>query len=327
MTEFQFNPNLQTIKKEWLGNCFIDGEFTNGLKKDKKTLPLDILKWKLSKNPQQEEKKNDSFKLNVIQNHQFANTSDDIIVWLGHATFFIRVNGISFITDPIFNNLGIIKRLSKLPCRLTDLKNIDYILISHGHRDHFDKESVKQLFKNNPGAEALIPLKLGRFFTKNQFSFQEAGWYQKYKSDRKIEIFFMPAKHWNRRGLNDFNKTLWGSFIIRTDKNTIFFAGDTSYGEHFKEIGEVFPKPDYCLMPIGAYKPEYLMKESHLSPIEAIQAFKDLGGKKFIPMHYATFDLANEPIGEPVSLLEQNRQNLDISIVDIGERIPLNMKQ
>jgi len=136
-------------------------------------------------------------------------------------------------------------------------------------------------------------------------------------------VFFMPAKHWNRRGLTDFNKNLWGSFVIRSGDKSLFFAGDTSYGEHFKEIGEFFPNIKYCLMPIGAYKPEYLMKESHLSPTEALKAFKDLGGETFIPMHYATFDLANEPLGEPVRIIKRERQNLDIRILDIGEELVL----
>ena len=324
MTEHKINPKLEIIKEGWEGNRMIDGEFTNGPTKDKQIMPLDILKWKLSKNPQQEEKKEDNFRLNVVQNSDFTNSDEDMIVWLGHATFFIRLNGVTFITDPVFYNLGFIKRLAGLPCKVSDLQNIDYILLSHGHRDHFDKKSVKELFKNNTRAEALLPLQLGQFFTKNQFPFQEAAWYQKYKTDKQIEVFFMPAKHWNRRGLTDFNKTLWGSFVIRSGSKSIFFAGDTSYGKHFKEIAKVFPHLDYCLMPIGAYKPEYLMKESHLSPTEALQAFKDLGGKTFIPMHYATFDLANEPLGEPVRIIKRERQNFNIRFLDIGEELLLN---
>jgi L-ascorbate metabolism protein UlaG (beta-lactamase superfamily) len=324
MTTYIDNPQLLTIKKSWEGNRIIDGEFTNGTIKDNQIVPLDILKWKLSKNPQQEEKKKDDYKLKVIKNNRFAYSKEDMIVWLGHATFFIRLNGTTFITDPILNNLSMMKRLAGLPCKVSDLKNIDFVLLSHGHRDHFDKKSIKQLYKNNTKIEALIPLNLGRFFKENKIPFQEAAWYQKYKTDKDVEIYFMPAKHWNRRGLTDFNKNLWGSFVIRSGDKSLFFAGDTSHGEHFKEIAEFFPNIDYCLMPIGAYKPEYLMKQSHLSPYEALKAFKDLGGKTFVPMHFATFDLADEPIGEPVRIIKKERQNLDIRILDVGEELLLN---
>ncbi|NOX48222.1 MAG: hypothetical protein GXO89_14720 [Chlorobi bacterium] len=323
MTGFKINPKLETIKEGWEGNRTIDGQFTNGMIKDKQIVPLDILRWKLSKNPQQEDKKKDNFKLRVLKNNGFVHSKNDMIVWLGHATFFIRLNGVVFITDPVFHNLSFIKRLIGLPCEISDLKSIGFVLLSHGHRDHFDKKSIKQLFTENPKIEALIPLNLGGFFKENNIPFQEAAWYQKYKTRKDVEIFFMPAKHWNRRSLTDFNKNLWGSFVIRSGDKSLFFAGDTSYGEHFKEIGKFFPKLDFCLMPIGAYKPEYLMKQSHLSPYEALQAFKDLGGKTFVPMHYGTFDLADEPIGEPVRIIGKERQNLDIRILDVGEELLL----
>ena len=102
MTEYNFNKELEIIKEDWKGNIKIDGEYSNGTMKNKQIMPLDILKWKLSKNPQAKEKKDDNFKLKVIQNTDFLNSDKDMIVWLGHATFFIRLNGKTFITDPIF---------------------------------------------------------------------------------------------------------------------------------------------------------------------------------------------------------------------------------
>lgn len=321
MIEYKNNSNLRTIKKNHKGNCLIDGEFVNGISKDNPIMPLDIMKWKFSKNPQKEEKKNDKFRLKVKNNRDFIHASEDLIVWLGHATFFMRLNGISFLTDPVFYDLSFIKRHAELPCKVSDLENIDYILLSHGHRDHFDKKSMRMVFKNNPGAKVLLPLEMGEFFQKKQYSFEEAAWYQQYNTQKEVEVYFMPAKHWSRRGLTDFNKTLWGSFVIKFGNRSLFFAGDTSYGEHFKGIGEFFPELDYCLMPIGAYKPAYIMKQSHLSPHEALQAFKDLGGKSFIPMHYATYDLSDEPPGEPKRIIEKEKRNFEINILSIGEEL------
>ncbi|MEN8120153.1 MAG: MBL fold metallo-hydrolase [Bacteroidota bacterium] len=319
MIDYKNNTNLKTIKKDWKGNTFIDGEFANNGTKDPQITPFDILKWKMSKNPQEKEKKEDKFALDVIKNKAFLNSQDDMIVWLGHATFFIRIGGKTLITDPIFYDMPMIKRMAALPCDVSDLKNIDYILLSHGHRDHFDKKSISALHKNNPNIEALVPLKLNDFFEKEKIANQQAGWYQKFETDKDIEIYFMPAKHWNRRGIMDFNKTLWGSFVIRAHGKTIYFAGDTAYGEHFSEVSEFFENIDYCLMPVGAYKPAYIMKESHVTPHEALKAFGDLKGKTFIPMHYATYDLADEPLGEPVRVLKDNNSKRNIKILDIGQ--------
>ena len=324
MTEYKHNTSLEIIKKDWKGNIFIDGEFANNREKDKKFTPLDILKWKISKNPQAQEKKDDKFALKVFKNTDFLNSKDDMIVWLGHATFFIRINEKIIITDPIFYDMPMVKRLTSLPCEVSDFKNIDYILLSHGHRDHFDKKSVTALHKNNPNIEALVPLELNKFFNDNGIANQQASWYQKFKTTDGIEIFFMPAKHWNRRGAFDFNKTLWGSFVIRANGKTIYFAGDTSYGKHFSEINAFFGEIDYCLLPVGAYKPDYIMKESHISPHEALKAYSDLKGKMFIPMHYATYDLADEPLGEPVRILKDKSNGYNIRILDIGEQLKIN---
>jgi L-ascorbate metabolism protein UlaG (beta-lactamase superfamily) len=134
--------------------------------------------------------------------------------------------------------------------------------------------------------------------------YQEAGWYQLFHLSEDVEVIFLPAKHWNRRGLTDYNITLWGSFLLRWNDKKIYFAGDSAYDIHFQEIRELLGDMDICIMPVGAYKPPFMMKEAHMNPAEAIQAFHDLGGKVFIPMHYGTYDLSDEPLGEPLSILE-----------------------
>jgi len=122
------------------------------------------------------------------------------------------------------------------------------------------------------------------------------------------------------------NKILWGSFMLRTKDKLIFFAGDTAYNPaFFSEIKYLFGSPDICILPVGAYKPAFMMQGSHLNPAEAVQAFNELGGRMFIPMHYGTFDLSDEPAGEPVRLLEEyataEKINGLLQMPTIGERI------
>ena len=324
MKEYRFNKDLEIIKKDWKGNLAIGGEYTNGvMRKDKQIMPLDILKWKLSKNPQAKEKKEENYKLKVINDNSFISSKEDMIVWLGHASFFIRLNGTTFITDPIFYDITFIKRLAGLPCAISDFKGIDYVLLSHGHRDHFDKKTLKQLFRNNPEIEALIPLDMNDFFEDNNAKYQQAGWYQKYKTKSEIEVYFMPARHWNRRGMLDFNKYLWGSFVIKSNGKSIFFSGDTAYGNHFKEISKYFNEIDYSLMSIAAYMPVNIMKETHMNPDEALKAFEDLNSKVFVPMHYGTYDLSDEPLGEPIRRIESKKEKYNIEILDIGEKLEI----
>ena len=201
-----------------------------------------------------------------------------------------------------------VKREVPIPCDENCLNQIDYLLISHDHRDHLDKKSIGLIAKNNPNIEALLPLNASRILNTKEFksiSKQEAGWYQVYKTKDDIRIIFLPARHWGRRGLFDFNKTLWGSFLIIVGNIKIFFSGDTAYDDKmFKKIQSEFGDIDICMLPIGAYSPSFIMKTSHTTPEEAVKIFNDLGGKLFIPMHYGTYDLSDEPLGEPIKRLE-----------------------
>lgn len=323
LKEYISNKELQIIKAGWKGNLKIDGEFVNFESKDEQIMPTDIFKWKvLSKNPQEEEKKADNFKLELVKGNGWINSSNDMIVWLGHASFFIRLGGTTIITDPVFYDMSFIKRQVGMPCETDKVKDIDYLLLSHGHRDHFDKKTINELVKVNPDIEALVPLNNTSYFQKKGVKFQGAGWFQKYETNNDIEIYFMPARHWNRRGILDFNQTLWGSFIIKYGEMVIFFAGDTSFGEHFKEIAGMFPEINYCLLPVGAYKPENIMKDAHLSPWQAYDAFKIMGANTFIPMHFGTYDLADEPLSEPQRVIEGFEDD-QIKILKVGEVLEL----
>ncbi len=318
------NPSLHNIRSDWKGNILLGNRFSNNGTEENYSF-YTILKWKLGKNPQKAEKKKDTFRIETIKTTDFVNSKKDMIVWFGHSSFFIRINGIVILTDPAYYNIPFVKRLASMPCNPTQIKGVNYVLVSHNHRDHLDIHSIEDIFKANPDAKALIPLRMDKqikHYTKN---IEEAGWYQQYTTSDKIKIFLMPAHHWCRRGLFDHNKALWGSFIIQTDSTTIYFAGDTKFDTHFEEIAKLFPKIDYALIPVGAYKPKFIMEKAHISPWEAVDVIKILKAKVFVPMHYGTYDLSDEPIGEPVRVLDSlndaGKISAQLKFLKIGEEL------
>jgi L-ascorbate metabolism protein UlaG (beta-lactamase superfamily) len=301
------NEKLEVVKPDFRGNKTVAGQFVNG---SELYIPefSNVLRWQLSRNPQREEKKADRFVPRVVYGCDFIASTEDMVVWLGHSSFFIRVNGTTFLTDPVLYDLPLLRRRVGLPCAPDKLTGIDFLLLSHGHRDHLDNRSIRTIYQHNPDLKALAPLQAGNLLRSAEphLPYQEAGWYQKYDlSPEGIEIYFLPASHWHRRGPFDMNKVLWGSFLIKTANLQLFFAGDTGFNTHFEEIESLFGPMDVCLMPVGAYRPAFLMQKSHLNPHEAVRAYNVLRGGTFIPMHYGTYDLSDEPAGEPVRLLEQ----------------------
>jgi len=291
--------------------------FTNQFDSSKEINFFKILKWRLL-NPKK--RKKESSNLQIKDDFESLNSKDDFICWLGHATCLVQLNSKRFLLDPVFGNIPLYKRKVKFPYNFEDLGKIDYLLITHTHYDHFDAPSIKKILEQKPCI--IAPLGMSRYIKKldKNAQIKELDWYKHYVINVKLSVHLTPAKHWGRRGLFDTNKALWGGFVINSDKKTIFFAGDSAYDSHFKDIAQRY-SIDYTFLPIGAYKPEFIMKTNHLNPSEAFEAFLDLKAKKMIPIHYGTFGLTDEPINEPNEWIEEiKKKNPDkICIYDIGE--------
>lgn len=311
------NENLPVIKENWRGtpvdqkNRFVNVEHP--------FLPstIDLLKWQLSANPQAEEKKIDQSPLEITDLTEFLNSEKDGILWLGHAGFFIRLNGVNLILDPIFGKPPFVDELVTVPSPIEKIQKVDYILLSHDHRDHTDEETIKQITRKFPNAEILAGLRMDELvkdWKTDSNKTQTAGWYQKFDLPQEnLEIYFLPVRHWSRRGLFDTNERLWGGYVIKSGETSIYFSGDSGYGSHYKETGELFPDIDYFLIGIGAYKPRWFMKPNHNSPEDALQAFQDSGAKYLIPMHFGRFDLSDEPPSEPLKILREKAAEMNVS--------------
>jgi L-ascorbate metabolism protein UlaG (beta-lactamase superfamily) len=326
---FVKNPNLKTIRPDFPGNRMRNGRFEEPYMSDVANTPWPLIRWGLTPNPKAKAKHEDTYKLPVQFVTQLPPADRDYLIWLGHASFLLHVQGYTLLTDPCLTAPPFMKRLAPVPLDIRSVP-VDFLVVSHGHYDHLDAKTLAQLSGNSTAA--LVPLNLGSLITgaNPRIAVQEAGWYQQYQTPEKLKIILLPAKHWNRRSLTDFNKTLWGSFVIRWKDKALYFAGDTGYDAHFAEIAKWAGPIDYALLPIGAYDPPFIMQPSHLNPAEALRAFKDLGAKTMIPMHYGTFDLSDEPVGEPVRWLrtavaEQKLENA-VKIPAVGEVVYLDQK-
>lgn len=321
------NPDLKTILDTWEGTPVDqDGRFMNH------EFPFihkfgTVFKWMTTKNPQKQFKKEDTWQLEVIKNDAFLTETKDMIVWLGHATFFIRLNGKQILIDPVLGKIPATKRHSELPISPEKLQNLDYILVSHAHYDHCDKDSLKLLQSQNPKAIFLTGLKmktlLRKWIPNNEI--QEAGWYQQYQTKDNLSIYFLPSRHWSNRSLGDANERLWGAFVLKSKDKTIYFGGDSGYGSHFKEVATLFPNIDVAMIGAGAYSPRWFMSPNHQDPEHAVQAFNETNAKVMVPFHYGTFDQADEPLSEPEQILKQlekeGKINQSLKILKVGEQL------
>jgi L-ascorbate metabolism protein UlaG (beta-lactamase superfamily) len=232
------------------------------------------------------------------------------VTWIGHATFLIQINNFNIITDPIFGDSSwLYKRAQRPGIAPHKLPRIDIILLSHNHADHMDEDSLKMLRAQQP--LIMVPQGNGSWFAKNGFNYvTEYTWWQEQdvvikRDNTSIKITSVPARHWSGRALTDTNAALWCGWVVSTDKEAIYFAGDTGYSKRqFDEIHTVFPTITYALLPIGPNKPNYL-NSIHMNAEQAVQAYIDLEAQICIPMHWGTFGFGVDGFMEPVERMKK----------------------
>lgn len=247
--------------------------------------------------------------------------------WIGHATFFVRIDGATFLADPVFS-----ERASPLaftgPRRLVPpgvplgaLPRLDFALLSHDHYDHTDLPTLRLLARR--GVPFVVPKGVGELVLgAGGRVAAELGWWES-APIAGVTVTCVPAHHFSGRGLTDRNRRLWAGFVVAGPTRRFYHAGDTAAFEGFAEIGRRLGPLDLACLPIGAYEPRAIMGRVHLNPEEAVDAALALGARSTVGMHFGTFDLADEPLDEPPRrfLAEAGRRGLGerAFVVAVGE--------
>ncbi len=222
------------------------------------------------------------------------------VTWIGHASFLIQFTDLNVLIDPNFANwLFLLKRLRRAGLHIKDLPAAEVVLISHAHFDHLHKPTLRRL----PGPRiAIAPWGVSELTRGLGFDrVLELEWWETF-SRRGLQVTLTPSKHWGARTLGDHHRG-YGGFLLEHQGRRLYHAGDTAYFDGFKEIGRR-GAPEIALLPIGAYHPEGL-RRVHMGPDDALQAFRELGARWLVPMHYGTFRLSFEDLEEPPRRLRE----------------------
>ncbi len=240
------------------------------------------------------------------------------VTFINHATVLLQLEGWNILTDPIWSERASPfswwgpKRVCLPGVKFEDLPPIDIVLLSHNHYDHMDLATLKRLAKEH---QPMIYVSKGNqaYLEANGItSVKELDWWDQEQFSLIYTLHFVPAQHFSARGFFDHNKTLWGGFVLKGPKQSIYFAGDTGYGPHFEEIKHRLGPPALSILPIGAYAPRWFLKTVHLNPEEAVKAHLDLASKQSLAMHFGTFQLTDEDFDAPLHDLEKALKHYEL---------------
>lgn len=235
------------------------------------------------------------------------------LTFINHITFLIQFRGLNVLTDPVYSaRVSPFRRLGPLRVRapglpFEHLPRIDMVLVSHNHYDHLDMETLLRLEDVH---RPRIVTTLGNRAFLEEFGFSsvdELDWWQSLRI-QDAQISLTPAQHWSSRRPRNRNRTLWGGFVVRAAGSQVYFAGDTGYGGHFREVRERFGRVDVALLPIGAYEPRWFMRDQHMDPADAVRAHLDLDARVSVGTHFGCFQLTDEAIDDPPRELALARQ-------------------
>jgi L-ascorbate metabolism protein UlaG (beta-lactamase superfamily) len=247
------------------------------------------------------------------------------VAWLGHSTVFIKVDGYTILTDPVFSDrVGIelgpvtvgMKRLVSPALQPEDLPHADLLLLSHAHMDHFDRPSLRALW--NDRTSVVTAFRTSDLLRVRRYqSVQELGWGESVRvGAASVKAF--EVNHWGARVRTDTYRGFNG-YVIEIGGRRILFGGDTALTDTFKSVKTSKPI-DLAIMPIGAYDPWIRF---HCNPEQALKMANDAGADRILPVHHQTFQLSREPRHEPIERLVEATGADRVCLQDIGQEFHL----
>jgi len=257
----------------------------------------------------------------------------DLVVWLGHSSYFVQLGGKRILIDPVFSAHaapipGVNRAFEGTSIYgAVDMPEIDALLISHDHYDHLDYPSIQALQPKI--RQVIVGLGAGAHFEAWGYDMgivREADWGEAIELARGLQIHITPARHFSGRTITR-NKSLWVGFALVTPERRIFFSGDTGYAPHFAEIGLRLGPFDWEALDMGQYDSHWT--NVHMTPEQAAQAAEELRTKVLTPGHVGRFSIARHNWDDPFKRITAASQGRSYALwtPEIGHPIHLDGRE
>lgn len=312
--------------KNYSDGAFVNRSFTPNLTEGY-SMPGIIYDFLFSKNPRQKPSRPIP---SIHTDLRRFPVDSNVLVWFGHSSYFLQMDGVKFLVDPVFSgNASPIPGSTKaFPgtdiYTVQDMPDIDYLVISHDHYDHLDYETVKAL--RTKVKKVICGLGVGSHFEHWGYApaqLIEKDWDETVELGQGMKLHTLTGRHFSGRSFSR-NNTLWLSYVLETPHQKLFIGGDSGYDGHFAEIGERFGSIDLAILENGQYNIAW--HAIHCLPEEVLQAGRDLRAKRIMPVHSSKFALALHDWDAPLKTVTQLNATYHFPLVTplIGEVVHLD---
>lgn len=236
--------------------------------------------------------------------------------WIGHASVLARMGSVTMAVDPVLSNrigmrlgrrvLGP-ARMLPAPVSPENLRAIDLVLLTHAHFDHLDRPTLAAMANETttviapPGCAKLVPPGFAEVRTLGSGGLTEVY---------GITIRAVEPRHWGARTVLDRHRRV-NSYVAEGDGHTVLFAGDTAETDTFAGLSGV----DVAVFGVGAYEP---WEHMHATPEQVWRMFRGMDARYLLPVHHSTFELSDEPMGDPMRRLLEAAGDAGDRILEAG---------
>jgi L-ascorbate metabolism protein UlaG (beta-lactamase superfamily) len=257
----------------------------------------------------------------------------DTLTFVGTATAVLRIGGFTVLTDPNFLHRGQraylgkglwSRRLTEPALQPAQLPDLDAVVLSHLHGDHFDRVARRDLARDQP--VLTTPAAARRL---SSWGFDAHGlrpWerVELTKGDESLSVEALPGLH--ARGLlGALLPPVMGSLLEHrvggSVQRRVYLSGDTLTGDHISVIAERHPDIDVAVVHLGGTR--ILMGTVTMDADQGVDFLRRVRPGQAVPVHHDDYGVFKSPLSAFLAAVERAGLATPVRVVARGETVDL----
>ena len=261
--------------------------------------------------------------------------AEDSLMFIGTATVLIRYAGITVLTDPNFIHAGervplgyglLSRRLTDPALDIDQLPDLDAVVVSHYHGDHFDQVAREQLDREVP---LIAPPSAATALRRH--GFREAEELRTWSTTTiggggsQLQVTALPGRHAPRL-LSPLFPAVMGSLLEFTPVGgarplRVYVTGDTLLSDDLTTIRDRVGPIDLALVHLGGTRIAGL--KLTMDGADGVEALRRIRARTAVPIHYDDYPVFRSPLSDFQTAVAEAGLDGEVRYVARGETMPL----